>query len=102
MYTLDWGFKKIPCALYTYVLAKILQNGKSLGIQKLLSKITGMWATDKQSKVQQVEIWWTFVQRKYIPSAKTYKVDLSNIIFNYLCVDSPNSNVIFGTISYFS
>ena len=27
LYTLDWGFKKIPCTLYTYVLAKILQNG---------------------------------------------------------------------------
>ena len=28
LYTLDWGFKKIPLTLYTYVLvAKILQNG---------------------------------------------------------------------------
>ena len=28
LYTLDWGFKKIPFTLYTYVLvAKILQNG---------------------------------------------------------------------------
>ena len=26
-YTLDWGFKKIVFSLYTYVLAKILQNG---------------------------------------------------------------------------
>ena len=27
LYILDRVFKKIPCALYTYVLAKILQNG---------------------------------------------------------------------------
>ena len=27
LYTLDWGFNKIPFTLYTYVLAKILQNG---------------------------------------------------------------------------
>ena len=26
VYTLDWGFKKISFTLYTYVLAKILQN----------------------------------------------------------------------------
>ena len=28
MYTLDWGFKKIPFTLYTYVIlvTKILQN----------------------------------------------------------------------------
>ena len=29
-----WGFKKIPFSLYTYVLAKILQNG-AMFIQKL-------------------------------------------------------------------
>ena len=27
LYTLHWTFKKIPFTLYTYVLAKILQNG---------------------------------------------------------------------------
>ena len=37
-----------------------------------------------------------FCPKKYIPSAKTlYKVDLSNINFNYLCVDSSND------LSYF-
>ena len=29
------------------------------------------------------------LSRKYIPSAKTYTEDLSNITFNYLCEDSP-------------
>ena len=27
MYTLYWGFKKIPFNLYTYVLPKVIQNG---------------------------------------------------------------------------
>ena len=37
---------------------------QSLGMQKLVSKITGIWTTsDKQWKVQKVEIWWTFVQK---------------------------------------
>ena len=31
-----------------------------------------------------------FCPKKYIPSAKTYTEDLSNITFNYLCEDSPN------------
>ena len=37
---------------------------QSLGMQKLVSKITGIWTTsDKQWKVQKVEIWWAFVQK---------------------------------------
>ena len=65
----------------------------------LVSKITwGIWTTsDKQWKVQKVEIWRaTFIQKihlpkKYIPSAKTlYTEHLSNITFNYLCENSPN------------
>ena len=65
---------------------------QSLGIQKLVSNITGIWTTSyKQWNVQKFEIWWTFVQKKYIPSAQIlYTVDLSNITFDYLCVDSPN------------
>ena len=34
MYTLYWGFKKIPFTLYSYVLAKVLQN-RAKFIQKL-------------------------------------------------------------------
>ena len=65
---------------------------RSLGMQKLISKITGIWPTsDKQWKVQKSWNLMGFCPKKYIPSAKTlYKVDLSNITFNYLCVDSPN------------
>ena len=29
LYTLYWGFEKIPFTLYTYVLDKILQNGNT-------------------------------------------------------------------------
>ena len=43
------------------------------------------------------------LSKKYIPSAKTlYSEDLSNITFNYLRENSPNSYVIFETISHFS
>ena len=54
--------------------------------------IWGVWITsDNQWKVQKVEIQWaTFVQ-KYIPSAKANTEDLSNITFNDLCENSPNS-----------
>ena len=49
---------------------------QNLVIQKLLSKITGMWTTsDNQLKSDGL------LSKKYIPSAKTlYTVDLSNII----------------------
>ena len=64
---------------------------QGLGIQKLDWKITGIWTTsDEQWKTQKVEIRWAFLQKKYILSAKTYTVDLSNTTFNYMCVDSPN------------
>ena len=68
----DWGFsvhfgwssKKVLFTLYTYVLAKILQNVVNLGIQKLVSKITGIWTTsDKQWKVQKAGICWDFAQK---------------------------------------
>ena len=58
----------------------------------LVPKITWIiWATsDKQWKVQKVEIWWYF-SKKYILSAKIlYTEDLSNITFKYLCENSPN------------
>ena len=55
-----------------------------------------IWRTsDKQWKVQKIEIWWdAFVQKihiskKNIRSAKKlYAEDLSNITFNYLCENS--------------
>ena len=32
-----------------------------------------------------------YLSKKYIPSAKTYTYDISNITFNYLCQNSPKS-----------
>ena len=60
-------------------------------MQKLVSKITGTWPTsDKQWKSKKLKFDGLF-SKTYIPSAKTlYTVDLSNINFNYLCIDSLN------------
>ena len=59
----------------------------------LVSKIIWeIWITSyKQWKVQKVEIERLHLSKKHILSAKTYTEDLSNINFNYLCENSPNS-----------
>ena len=68
LYTLYWGFKKIPFTLYTYVLAKILQNGTTF-MQKLTPGFKNYMKNldnfRQQCKVQKVEIQWAlFVQKK--------------------------------------
>ena len=52
---------------------------QSLGIQKLVSKITGIWNFRQALKSPKLKFDGLFF-KKYIPSAKTYTVDLSNII----------------------
>ena len=91
MYTLDWGFKKILFTLCTYVSAKILQNGAKFRYAKAGFKNYRNLNNFRQA-VESPKSWnlMGFCPKKYIPSAKTYTVDLSNITFNYLCVDSPN------------
>ena len=95
LYTLYWGFKEIPFTRYTYVSAKILQNGARF-IEKLTPGFKiHMRNSDKQWKIQKVEIWWaTFVQKIHILPKTLYTEDLSNIhaniTFNYLCENSPN------------
>ena len=88
---MDWGFKKIPFKLYTYVLSKILQNGAKFRYAKAGFKNYRNLNNFRQA-VESPKSWnlMGFCPKKYIPSAKTYTVDLSNITFNYLCVDSPN------------
>ena len=81
--TLHWGFKKIPFALCTYVLAKILKNGA-----KFIQKLTPGFKISGKSKKLKFD--GLFLSKKYIPSGKTYTNDLSNITFNYLCDNSPN------------
>ena len=89
--------------IYTYVLVYKMVV-QSLSIQKLVSKITGTWATsDKQWKVQKVEIWWAFVQKNTLLQLK------HNIQWIYLtllwtnCVQIHQiTYAIFETISHFS
>ena len=90
--------KKIQFTLYTYVLAKILQNGAKF-IQKLTPGFKNHRNLDNfRQAVERPKTWnlmATFAQeihlsKTYIPSAKTNTEDLSNIIFNYLCENLPN------------
>ena len=93
LYSLDWGFKKIPFTLYTYVLVtKTLQNGAKPMYTKAGFKIYRNFDNFRQA-VESLKSWhlMSFSPKKYIPSPKrSYTVDLSNITLNYLCVDSPN------------
>ena len=91
LYTLDCGFKKLPFTLYTYVLAKILQNGAKFRYVKAGFKSYKNLNNFRQA-VESPKSWnvMGFCPKKYISSAKTYTVDLFNTTFNYLCVDSPN------------
>ena len=65
----------------------------------LVSQITrGTWRpTDKQWKVQKFKF-DGLLSKTYSPSAKTLNTeDLSNITFNYLCENSPNSSCHFSS-----
>ena len=90
---MDWDFKKISFTLYTYALiAKILQNGAKCSYTKAGFKNYRNLNNFRQT-VESPKSWNLigFSSKKYIPSAKTLDtVDLSNIAFNYLYVDSPN------------
>ena len=70
----DWGFSVHfelgfqENSIYTLHLGmfwlRCYKMVQSLGIQKLVWKITGIWTTSgKQWEVQKVEIWWAFVQK---------------------------------------
>ena len=107
MYTLYWGFKKIACTLYTYVLAKILQNGaKFIQNWHLVSKRTwGLWTTsEKQWKVQKVEIWWAYsCPKNTVLQLKHYIQRIHQTLFSTFCVKIYRiSYAIFETISHFS
>ena len=85
------GFKKILFTLYTYGLAKILQNGAKFRYPKVGCKKYRNLNNFRQA-TESPNSWnlMSFCPKKYIPPAKTYTVDLSNITFNYFCVDSSN------------
>ena len=79
--------------LYTYVLAKILQNG---------AKLSDSWFHKSHEELEQLQSscgkfkklkFNGLLSKKYIPSPKTlYTEDLPNITLNYLylCENSPN------------
>ena len=93
LYTLYWGFKKIPFELYTYVLTKILQHGGKFLQKLMVSKITRNLDNFRQAveSPKKLKFDGQLLSKKYIPSAKTYTDDLSNITLKYLCGNSPNS-----------
>ena len=97
----DWGFSVHfvvgfhPFTLYTYVLAKILQNGA-----KFIQKLTPGFKRSHEEfgqrqtsigKSKKLKFGGQLLSKKYIHSPKTlYTEDLSNITFNYLSGNSPN------------
>ena len=95
LYILHWTFKKIPFTLYTYVLAKILQNGI-----KFLQRVTSGFENHKRNLnnfIQAVESpkSWNLMgfcpKNIYLIPARFLQIEhLSKIIFNYLCENSSN------------
>ena len=95
LYTLHWTFKKIPFTLYTYVLAEILQNGI-----KFLQRVTSGFENHKRNLnnfIQAVEspkswnLMGFYPKNTFLIPARFLQTEhLSNIIFNYLCENSPN------------
>ena len=92
MYTLVSRKFNLLFTLYTYVLPNILQNGAKFRYPKAGFKHYRNLNNFRKA-LESPKSWnlMGFCPKKYIPSAKTlYKVDLSNINFKYLCVDSSN------------
>ena len=89
--------KKIPFTFYTYVLAKILQNGAKF-IQKLtpgfknhmtnLENIRQALESPKSWNLMGYFCPKINLSKKYIPSAKTLYTEY--LTFNYLFENSPN------------
>ena len=114
MYTLYWGFRKFPFTLYTYALAKMLQN-RAKFIQKLTPGFKNHMrnfdnfrqAVESSKKWNLMDKFWpknTFVQKMHSLDKKLYTEDLSKITSKYLCENSPyylchfwNHNSLFTT-----
>ena len=104
---MHWGFKKIPFTLYTFVLAKILQNGAKF-IQKLTSgfknhkKEFGQLQTGS-GKFKKLKSDGLFLSKKYIPSTKTLYTGIYLTLLSTTCAKIHQiTYVIFETISHFS
>ena len=92
-----WG--KVPLTL-------LLQNGaKLLKTDSWFQKSYEEFGKLQTSSGKSIKLKFNglHLSKKYIPSAKIlYAEDLSNITYNYLCKNSPNSLYNFETISHFS
>ena len=92
LYTLWIGASKKFHLHFTLTYYKVLQNGAKFRYAKAGFKIYRNLNNFRQA-VASPKSWHLvgFCPKKCIPSAKTLcTMDLSNITFNYLCVDSPN------------
>ena len=93
-----WGFKKSPLTLYTYLLAKMLQNGAKF-IQKLAPGFKNHMRnldTFRQA-VESPENWNTFLQLKH------YIQRIYLTLFSTTCVKIYQiPYVIFETVKKFS
>ena len=99
LYNLYWGFKKIP--FYTYVLAKILQNDAKFiwnltpGFKNHMRDLGNFKQAVENSKGWNMMGYFcqknAFVQKIHSFSQNIFRENWSNITFNYLRENSPNS-----------
>ena len=82
-FSVHFGFNKIQFTLYTYAVPNILQNGAKYRYAKAGLKNYRNLKHFRQA-VESPKSWnlMGLCSKKYIPWAKTYTVNLSNITFN--------------------
>ena len=87
LHTLCWISRKFHLHFTLMFLLKYYKMVESLCKSLFKNHMTNL--INFRQAVESPKSWnlMGFCPKKYIPSAK---VDLSNIAFNYLCVDSPN------------
>ena len=83
---------------YTYVLAKLLENGakfiqkQTLGFKNRMRNLDNFRQAVESPNGYICPIIYSLYSKEYNSSAKTlYTKDLSNITLNYFCENSPNS-----------
>ena len=75
---------------FMFSLLRYYKMVQRLGIQKPVSKITGIWTTsDKQWKVQKFESWWALLQKNTFLQLKHYVQWIYLTLLSTTCVDSP-------------
>ena len=105
LYSLDWGFKKIPFKLYTYVLSNILQNGAKFRYAKAGFKnyrnLNNFRQAVESSKSRNL-MGFCPKKNKFL-ELKHYIQQIYLTLLSTTCVQIHQiTYVIFGTISHFS